>query len=157
MVKIKELTHSSDGFYLRIPSHAVKAYNGHCAEATQRQNKPATSVGIYKALIQEKVSHDPSFQHLLDFIDPEIRRRSDSVVCPGLDWVAVFLKSILRGGVYSRSHNKASSSHGLSGMGQSKSGSPSGGQDTHRTSGIPLGSGPLHSMSRVADSPTASP
>ena len=157
MVKINELTHSSDRCYLRIPPHAVKAYNGHCADAKRRQTKTATSVGIYKALIQEKLSHDPSFQHLLAFIDLEIRRRSDNVVCPGLVWVAVFLNSILRGGVYSHSQNKASSSYGISGMGQSKSGSPSGGQGAHRTSGIPVGSGPLHTMSWVADSPTASP
>ena len=57
---------------------------------------------------------------------------------PGLVWVAVFLKSILRRGVYSHSQSKASSSHGLSGMGQSKSGSSSGGQGTHPHPGYAL-------------------
>ena len=157
MVKINGLTHSSDGCYLRIPPHAVKAYNRHCADAKRRWTKPATSLGIDKTPIQEKVSHDPSFQHLLAFVDSEILRRSDGVVRPGLVWVAVFLKSILRGGVYSHSQSKASSSHDLSGMGQSKSGSSSGGQGAHPSSGIRVGSGPLHTMSRVANSPTASP
>ena len=103
MVKINELTHSSDGCYLRIPPHAVKAYNRYCVEAKRRQTQPAPSVGIDKALIQEKVFHDPSFQPLLAFIDPEIFHRSGGVVRPGLVWMAVFLKSILRGAVYSHS------------------------------------------------------
>ncbi len=103
MVKIKGLTHSSDGCYLRIPPHAVKAYNRYCVEAKRRQTQPAPSVGIDKALIQEKVFHDPSFQPLLAFIDPEILHRSGGVVRPGLVWMAVFLKSILGGAVYSHS------------------------------------------------------
>ena len=84
MVKINELTYSSDVCYLRIPPHG-KAYNRHCAEAGRCQTQPATSVGIGKALIQEKF-HDPSFQ--LSWLSSilENLRRSDGVMRAGLVW-----------------------------------------------------------------------
>ena len=93
--------------------------------------------------------------NLLAFIDPENLRRSDGVMRAGLVWVAVFLKSILRR-VFIRIPKVKHLRPMVSLEWDSQSGS-SGGRAPTAHPGYALAPGPLHTMSRVAHSPTASP